>query len=40
VETFDAAYVEHGGVTWPSELELAPDKMHDELQKPDVYVMR
>ncbi|MDD5383425.1 MAG: DUF2442 domain-containing protein [Gallionella sp.] len=40
VETFNAAYVEHGAVTWPNELDLAPDKMHDELQKSDVYVMR
>ena len=40
VETFNAAYVEHGAVTWPSELDLAPDKMHDELQKSDMYVMR
>lgn len=39
VETFNAAYVEHGAVTWPDELDLAPDRMHDELQKSDIYVM-
>lgn len=40
VEMFNAVHVEHGAVTWPEELDLAPDKMHDELQKTDVYVMQ
>jgi hypothetical protein len=39
VEKFNAVYVEHGAVTWPDELDLAPDKMHDQLQRSDVYVM-
>lgn len=40
VEMFNAVHVEHGAVTWPDELDLAPDRMHDELQKADVYVMQ
>lgn len=39
-EVFGAVHVEHGAVTWPDELDLAPDKMYDELQKTGVYVMR
>lgn len=40
VETFNTVRVEHGAVTWPGELDLAPDRMHDELQEVDVYVMQ
>lgn len=40
VETFNAAHVEQGAVTWPDELDLAPDRMHEELQKSNVYMMR
>lgn len=39
VETFNAVYIEHGAVTWPGGLDLAPDRMHDELQNADVYVV-
>ncbi len=39
VDVFNAVFIEHGAVTWPGELDLAPDKMHDELQKSDVYRM-
>lgn len=40
VEVFKAVHVARGAVTWPEELDLAPDRMHDELQKAEVYVMR
>jgi hypothetical protein len=40
VEVFETVHVEHGAVTWPDELDLAPDRMHDELQNAEVYVMR
>lgn len=40
VKAFEAVRVEHGAVTWPEELDLAPDRMHDELQKAEVYIMR
>lgn len=28
---FNAVYVDHGAVTWPGELDLAPDAMYDEI---------
>lgn len=28
---FAEVFVEHGAVTWPGELDLAPDAMHDEI---------
>ena len=40
VEVFKTVRVEHGAVTWPEELDLAPDSMYEELQKAAVYVMR
>ncbi len=39
VDAFELVYVEHGAVTWPGELDLAPDRMHDELKKSDCYVL-
>ena len=29
---FAKAYIEHGAVTWPGELDLAPDAMYDEIK--------
>ncbi len=31
-EAFAAVFVEHGVVTWPGELDLAPDAMYDEIR--------
>lgn len=39
-DVFMQAHVFHGAVTWPGELDLAPDRMHEELQKADVYTMQ
>lgn len=30
---FNKVYVDHGVVTWPGELDLAPDAMHAEIKK-------
>lgn len=30
---FNQVYVEYGAVTWPGELDLAPDAMHTEIKK-------
>lgn len=30
---FDAVFVEHGAVTWPGEIDLAPDAMYKEIKK-------
>lgn len=40
VEIFNAVQIEYGAVTWPGELDLAPDRMHEELQNSAVYVMQ
>lgn len=29
---FAQAFLEHGAVTWPGELDLAPDAMHSEIK--------
>jgi len=29
---FVEVYVEHGAVTWPGELDLAPDAMYQEIK--------
>ena len=31
-DRFAAAYVEFGAVTWPGEIDLAPDAMHAEIK--------
>lgn len=32
INLFNQVYLEHGAVTWPGEIDLAPDAMHDEIQ--------
>ncbi len=32
IDLFNQVYLEHGAVTWPGEIDLAPDVMHDEIQ--------
>jgi hypothetical protein len=36
---FAQAFVEHGAVTWPGELDLAPDAMHAEIEKEEKWVL-
>jgi len=36
---FKQAYVEYGAVTWPGELDLAPDAMYDEIKKNGEWVL-
>ena len=36
---FNKVYVDHGVVTWPGELDLAPDAMHTEIKKHGSYVL-
>ena len=36
---FNQVYVEHGVVTWPGELDLAPDAMHTEIKKHGYWVL-
>lgn len=37
---FNQVYVDDGAVTWPGNLDLAPDRMHEELSKFGVYVVQ
>lgn len=39
-DLFMRVYIDNGAVAWPEELDLAPDKMHEELQAADVYTMQ
>jgi len=32
-DLFGRVYVEHGAVTWPGELDLAPDAMHAAINE-------
>jgi hypothetical protein len=33
INAFNQVYLEHGAVTWPGEIDLAPDAMHDEIKR-------
>ena len=39
-DIFAQVYVEFGAVTWPGELDLAPDAMHDEIKKNGVWKLK
>ena len=39
-ELFNTVHVVNGAVTWANELDLAPDRMYDELQKSEIYVLQ
>lgn len=39
-DMFAQAYVELGAVTWPDELDLAPDAMHDEIEKNGIWKLK
>ena len=32
LEIFTQVYIKYGAVTWPGEIDLAPDAMHDEIK--------
>lgn len=37
---FNKVYVEHGVVTWPGELDLAPDAMYAEIKKNGEWIIK
>ena len=39
-EYFNKVFVDHGVVTWPGELDLAPDAMHAEIKKNGCWVLK
>jgi len=40
VSIFNQVYLEHGVVTWPGEIDLAPDAMHDEIKCNGVWILK
>jgi len=36
---FAQVFVEHGAVTWPGEIDLAPDAMYAEIKKSGTWVL-
>ena len=36
---FNQVFISYGAVTWPGELDLAPDAMHDEIKKHGEWVL-
>ncbi len=39
-DIFARAHIEHGAVTCPEELDLAPDAMHDEIKKHGTWILK
>jgi hypothetical protein len=37
--TFARVHVQYGAVTWPGDIDLAPDAMHDELREHGVWIL-
>jgi hypothetical protein len=37
---FNQVFVAHGAVTWPGELDLAPDAMHAEIKKNGQWILK
>lgn len=37
---FNKVFVNHGVVTWPGELDLAPDAMHAEIKKNGCWILK
>ena len=37
---FGRVHLEHGAVTWPGEIDLAPDAMHDEIARNGHWTLR
>lgn len=37
---FKQAFIEHGAVTWPGEIDLAPDAMYAEIKKTGTWVLK
>ena len=40
INLFNQVYLEYGAVTWPNEIDLAPDAMHDEIKLNGVWVLK
>jgi len=36
---FAKAYIEYGAVTWPGEIDLAPDSMYDQIKQQGTWIL-
>jgi len=39
VDLFNQVYLEYGAVTWPGEIDLSPDAMHNEIKRYGKWVL-
>lgn len=39
IDIFNKVYLEYGVVTWPGEIDLAPDAMYDEIKRNGKWVL-
>lgn len=39
-QLFNQVYLEYGVVTWPGEIDLAPDAMHDEIKRHGEWILK
>ena len=40
IKLFNQAYLEYGVVTWPGEIDLAPDAMHHEVKQKGTWILK
>jgi hypothetical protein len=40
IDFFEKVFVNDGVVTWPGEIDLAPDAMHDEIKRHGEWVLK
>lgn len=40
LNVFNQVYIEYGVITWPGEIDLAPDAMYDEIKHKGEWVLR
>lgn len=40
INLFNQVYLEYGAVTWPGELDLAPDAMYDEIKNNGTWILK
>jgi len=39
INTFNQVHLEYGAVTWPNEIDLAPDAMYDEIKSNGIWIL-
>lgn len=39
LKIFNQVFIEYGAVTWPGAIDLAPDAMHDEIQRQGTWIL-